>query len=143
MTDHDLIAAAIQAREHAYAPYSRFKVGAALLCDGKVFAGVNVENAAYGSTICAERTAMLSAVTAGCSKPQRIAVVTDVPADRLTPPCGACCQVLAEFNPHLPIILANLAGDYKATSLDKLYTQPFTVAQLEDTASPADGLDNG
>ncbi len=134
--NHDaLIVAAITVRQRAYAPYSGFKVGAALLGDdGTIYAGVNVENAAYGSTICAERAALLAGVSAGCTRFTRLVVATDVPADHLSPPCGACCQVLAEFNPNLPIVLANLTGDYQETSLDQLYTHPFSARQLEGLA---------
>lgn len=127
-----LYTAALTARELAYAPYSGFKVGAALLTDsGQVVVGVNVENAAYGSTICAERTAICSAVAQGAGRPLAICVVTDVAADRLSPPCGACCQVIAEFEPSLPVTLANLHGDRVQTSLDRIYTQPFSAKQLE------------
>lgn len=126
-----LVHAAISVRQHAYTPYSGFKVGAALLGeDGVTYLGVNVENAAYGSTICAERAALLAAVTAGCSRFVRLAVATDVPGAHLSPPCGACCQMLAEFNPALPITLANLNSDYQETTLDKLYTRPFSAEQL-------------
>ncbi len=131
MSDDALMAAAIAVREQAYAPYSGFKVGAALQgADGHIYVGANVENAAYGSTICAERAAMLAAIAGGCRQPVRIAIATDVVAALLSPPCGACCQVLAEFNPALPIILVNLHGDRQATALDQLYTRPFSAAQL-------------
>jgi cytidine deaminase len=131
--NHDaLVVEAITVRSRAYAPYSGFKVGAALLGDdGKVYVGVNVENAAYGSTICAERAALLAAIAGGCRQPLRLAIATDVAANHLSPPCGACCQVLAEFNPTLPIVLANLDGDDQETSLDQLYTRPFSARQLE------------
>lgn len=130
-----LVGAAISVRNHAYAPYSGFKVGAALRGDdGKVYVGVNVENAAYGSTICAERAALLAAVSAGCTRYVLLAVATDVAADHLSPPCGACCQMLAEFNPTLPMVLANLDGDRQETSLDQLYTHPFSAQQLEGLA---------
>ncbi len=127
-----LVQDAISVRQHAYAPYSGFKVGAALLGEnGVTYQGVNVENAAYGSTICAERAALLAAVTAGCTRFVRLAVATDVQGAHLSPPCGACCQMLAEFSPTLPITLANLEGDSQETTLDKLYTRPFSAAQLE------------
>ncbi len=130
-----LVAAAITVRNRAYAPYSGFKVGAALLGDdGTIYVGVNVENAAYGSTICAERAALLAAVSAGCTRFVQLAVATDVAAAHLSPPCGACCQVLAEFNPTLPMALVNLDGDYQEMSLDQLYTHPFSAKQLEGLA---------
>ena len=98
-----LIEAASAAREHAYAPYSNFRVGCALLAaDGTVFTGANIENAAYGSTICAERVAMPAAVVAGAREFVALAVVGD--GDGPCTPCGACRQVLFEFAPDLVVI---------------------------------------
>jgi cytidine deaminase len=100
-----LIRAAIEARERAYAKYSQFKVGAALLAaDGTVFTGCNVENSSYGLTICAERAAVFAAVAAGQQTLEMIAIATAGGAT----PCGACRQVLAEFNPALPILLIDV-----------------------------------
>lgn len=112
MTDVDeaaLVEAASRARELAYAPYSNFRVGAALLAeDGRVFTGANVENAAYGSTLCAERVAMPAAVVAGVRKFSALAVVGD--GDGPTTPCGACRQVLFEFAPDLVVIAGGAEG---------------------------------
>lgn len=103
----DLIAAATQARAAAYAPYSSFAVGAALLAaDGRVFTGCNVENASYGLTICAERAAICSAIAANCREFAALAVVSEGGAF----PCGACRQVLAEFAPNLRVLLVDAGG---------------------------------
>ncbi len=110
MNERELIAAAERARQAAYAPYSHFAVGAALLCaDGAVFAGCNVENASYPLGNCAERTAIFAAVAAGKREFQALAIVggnENTPADTLCPPCGACRQVIREFcAPDFPIFL--------------------------------------
>lgn len=114
-----LVAAARRARRHAVAPYSNFKVGAALLtADGTVITGCNIENATYGLTLCAERVAMFTALAAGHRRFTRIAVVAATAAP--TPPCGACRQVLWEFGGDLDVILANLrreSGRYRMTDL--------------------------
>ena len=125
----ELIAAAIRAKHHAYAVYSNFRVGAALLTDkGDIFEGCNVENASYGLTICAERNAVFQAVAEGKTHFRAIAISSD-DAGFITP-CGACRQVLAEFAPRLEIILTNGAGKKKATTLDKLFPIPPDIKKL-------------
>lgn len=116
-------ARAVQA--HAYAPASRFRVGAAVLAeDGRIFSGCNVENASYGLTICAERAAVFTAVSNGVRAIRAVAVATDLgdPAR----PCGACRQVLAEFGPSMQVLLLGSAGAQVATTLDRLLPDPFT-----------------
>ena len=110
MTDYDaLIAAAKLARENAHANFSNFKVGAALrAASGRTFAGCNVENATYGLTVCAERVAIFKAISEGEKRFDAIAVVTDT--ERLTPPCGACRQLIWEFCGDVPVVMANLKG---------------------------------
>lgn len=102
-----LIAAAIQASEHAYAPYSQYRVGAALLTStGKIFLGCNVENASYGATICAERTAVAKAVSEGERDFEAIAVATQNGGS----PCGICRQFMFEFSPEMQVIIADFSG---------------------------------
>ena len=132
MTDQELIQLAVQVREQAYVPYSKFKVGAALLSvDGRVFTGANVENASYGLTICAERAALFKAVSEGVQSFTTIAVVTDLndPAS----PCGACRQVLVEFAPQLRVIMANIAGKVVSTTIAELLPLAFTPEKLEES----------
>ena len=123
MTTEDLIAVAWEVRERAYAPYSNFKVGAALLsADGQVFQGCNVENISYGLTICAERVAIGAAVAQGVTKFVKVAVVADTKEP--VSPCGACRQVLAEFGVKT-IILANKQGSVEFT-LEELLPRAST-----------------
>jgi cytidine deaminase len=127
---HDeLLALARSARERAYAPYSRFAVGAALLArDGRRFAGCNVENASYGLCNCAERTALFAAIAAGCRPGDfaAIAVVADTEAP--VTPCGACRQVLSELcDADMPVLLANLRGDTARTSVAALLPDAFQL----------------
>lgn len=131
MTLDPLIEAARQARERAFAPYSGFRVGAALeTADGRIVAGCNVESASYGLTICAERVALVKAVSDGITGFQRIAVVTD--ADVLTPPCGACRQLLWEFAPEAEVVLANLRGKIAVYRVAELLPHGFDAGNLRD-----------
>lgn len=130
MTQAKLIEAATAARERAYAPYSGFKVGAALLTDlGEIFTGCNVENASYSLTNCAERTAVFKAVCAGVRNFLAIAVVTDL--EKPAPPCGACRQVLAEFSYDMQVIMANTKGDIIRSSLRELLPLAFDSTGLQ------------
>lgn len=123
MEPADLIRLAEQAREHAYAPYSRFPVGAALLGEsGKVYTGCNVENISFGLTNCAERTAIFKAVSDGERAFQAIAVVTETGVT----PCGACRQVLLEFARNLRVLVARAGSDeYREFSLAELTPHAF------------------
>jgi homotetrameric cytidine deaminase len=127
----ELRAAARAAREHAYAPYSHFSVGAAVeTADGRRFTGANVENASYGLTICAERTAVFAAVLAGA--PAIAAVAVSGPDGVTTPPCGACRQVLAEFGaPAVPLTYARADGGWSDTTLGDLLPAAFDPAALD------------
>jgi len=130
MVDFDaLIAAAKQARENALAQFSHFKVGAALRTgSGKIFTGCNVENATYGLTMCAERVAIFKAISEGERRFDAIAVVTE--ADALTPPCGACRQLIWEFCGDVPVVLANLQGKTEAIQMHELFPRPFDSRNL-------------
>lgn len=129
MNPEELLEAARVARDRAYAPYSRFRVGAAVLTnDGRVFHGCNVENASYALTTCAERTALLAAIAAGV-KPHEFAQLAVI-ADTAQPiaPCGACRQVMIELGgPQLPVLLANLQGLRHATTAGALLPDAFAA----------------
>jgi cytidine deaminase len=124
-----LLEAARAARQHAYAPFSHFQVGAALeTAEGVVITGCNVENATYGLTICAERVAMFKAISEGYRSFRRVAVVADT-ADP-TPPCGACRQILWEFGGDLEVILGNLVTEKARYQLKDLLPLPFDARLL-------------
>jgi len=129
LKNSDLVKAARQARRHAHAAFSNFKVGAALeAADGTIITGCNVENASYGLTICAERVAMFKAISEGHRRFKRIAIVCDTAA--ATPPCGACRQILWEFGGNLEVILANLRKEMARHRLSALLPLPFDARFL-------------
>ena len=125
----ELIPDAIRARDNAHAPFSNFKVGAALEDEnGRVFTGCNIENATFGLTLCAERVAVFKALSEGARKFRRIVVAADTV--KLTPPCGACRQILWEFCGDMEIVLANLAGDVESLQLATLFPRAFDASFL-------------
>jgi cytidine deaminase len=130
MSEKDLlIDAAKQARENAHARYSNFRVGAALRStSGRIFTGCNVENASYGLTMCAERVAIFKAISDGERGFSALAVVTD--ADSLTPPCGACRQLIWEFCGDIPVTIANLKGQTDVMQMRDLFPRPFDDSNL-------------
>ncbi len=131
MNKEELIDVAKEARKNAYAPYSKFKVGAALLTkSGKVFTGCNVENSSFGASMCAERVAVFKAVSEGEREFKAIAVVTDTNDPAM--PCGMCRQVLSEFSMDIEVYAANLDGKVKTTTLRELLPYAFTKEDLND-----------
>lgn len=130
MTDQELIDIAFTMLERSYIPYSKFPVGAAICCsDGTVFTGCNVENAAYGSTICAERTALVKAVSEGhCDDLERIAVVGN--GNDYCWPCGPCRQMLYEFNPDMTVLVARGDGNFVKLKLHELLPHGFGPKSL-------------
>lgn len=129
MTEAELIAAAKAAREKAYVPYSRFPVGAALLtADGQLYTGCNIENASFGLTNCAERTAVFKMVSDGHHQFKTIAIVADTEGP--VSPCGACRQVLTEFGPDAVVYLTNLKGDVLKTTVAELLPGFFRSADM-------------
>ena len=124
-----LVAAAIEIRKNAHAPFSKFRVGAAVQDEhGRIHAGCNVENATYGLTCCAERVAIFKAISEGARKFQRVAIAADT--DILTTPCGACRQVLWEFCGDVEVTLANLAGKTETLRLGTLLPRAFDASFL-------------
>ena len=124
MTDRELVELAFTMLERSYSPYSHFPVGAALEgADGKVYTGCNVENAAYGSCICAERTALVKAVSEGCQSFRRLAVVGN--GEDYCWPCGSCRQMLYEFAPELEILVARGDHEFVKTTLRELMPHGF------------------
>lgn len=124
-----LLAAALAARENAHAPFSKFRVGAALEDEtGRVHAGCNIENATYGLTLCAERVAVFKGISEGARTFRRIAIVADT--DNLTPPCGACRQILWEFCGDIEIVLGNPRGKHETLRLKDLLPRAFDASFL-------------
>jgi cytidine deaminase len=125
-----LLEAALAARDYAHVPFSKFKVGAAIEDEtGRIFTGCNIENTTYGLTICAERVAVFKAISEGARKFTRIAVAADT--DVLTPPCGACRQILWEFCGDIELMLVNLQGKTETFRLKELFPRPFDASFLE------------
>ena len=135
MTDQELIARAREMQKYAYVPYSRFPVGAALECDdGTVYTGCNVENASYGACICAERTALVKAISDGRrSGFTRIAIAGK--SDGFCQPCGICRQMLSEFAPDLEILVADAHGRISRHSLRELLPESFGSDALENSSN--------
>ncbi len=126
MTNTELLFIADKAMKNAYAPYSKFRVGAALLCrDGTIFTGCNIENATYGATNCAERTAIFKAVSEGQREFEAIAIVSSGGGE--TFPCGICRQVMAEFAPEIKVILRDEEGNEHIYPLMELLPKSFTL----------------
>ncbi len=124
-----LLEAALRARENAHAPFSNFRVGAAIEDDsGRIHTGCNVENATYGLTVCAERVAVFKAISEGARTFRRVAVAAD--SDVLTPPCGACRQILWEFCGDVELALVNLQGKTESFRLKDLFPRPFDASFL-------------
>ena len=131
MTDRELVQKAFEMLERSYVPYSKFPVGAALLCnDGSLFTGCNVENAAYGSTICAERTALLKAVSEGHRDDWQTIAIAGRGEDYCWP-CGSCRQMLYEFAPDMQVLCANGDKAWKAVSLRELLPMGFSASAME------------
>ena len=131
MTDQELIQKAVEMHQFSYVPYSHFPVGAALLTeDGRVFTGCNVENAAYGSTICAERTAILKAVSEGCREGWTAIAIAGQGEDYCWP-CGACRQMLYEFAPNLTLLVARKDREFVELPLSELLPHGFGPKSLD------------
>jgi cytidine deaminase len=129
-TFEKLIAQARQAREKAHAPFSNFKVGATLLAqNGESFTGCNIENASYGLTLCAERVAIFKALSEGERDFTQLAIVADT--KELTPPCGACRQIIWEFCGDIPLILANLEGKIEIIQMKEIFPRAFDAEFLK------------
>jgi len=129
-SNEELVKAAKEARQNSYAPYSEFRVGAAIeMEDGEIYTGCNVESASYGLTVCAERVAIWKAISEGKHKVKNIAVVADT--KELTPPCGVCRQIIWEFGGNVPVTLANLNGGRETVEMKDLLPRAFDTKFLK------------
>ena len=129
MTDRKLIGVATEAMRNSYSPYSRLKVGAAVECaDGSVYSGCNIENPAFGATICAEIAAVSTAVSAGKRSFKRIALISE--GNTYYFPCGSCRQVLSELSPEVEVLCTRSDGRYVSYTLETLLPMPFKKEQL-------------
>ncbi|MDY0088568.1 MAG: cytidine deaminase [Coriobacteriia bacterium] len=135
--DLALLAFAREAKRNSYSPYSRFRVGAAVYASGQIFQGVNVENAAYGTCMCAERAALTAAVTAGCTDIDAVAVAGD--SESPTVPCGQCRQALAEFNTEMRVIMGGSSDEVLVMGLDELLPEAFVRGYLEEDSARDEG----
>lgn len=137
MTDRELLNMAFAASENAYAPYSGFRVGAALECaDGSVFLGCNVENAAFGDTVCAERTAVFKAVSEGRRDFRRIAIAAA--SEDYCLPCGSCLQVLREFSEDMEVLAARGDGHYVSYKLNALLPKTSIKGEMNQSSRQSD-----
>ena len=129
-SNEELVKAAKEARQNSYAPYSEFRVGAAIeMEDGEIYTGCNVESASYGLTVCAERVAIWKAISEGKHQVKNIAVVADT--KELTPPCGVCRQIIWEFGGNVPVTLANLNGGRETVEMKELLPRAFDTKFLK------------
>ncbi len=133
MTNEELVKEALEGRKNSYNPYSKFAVGAAVLCkDGTVFRGCNIENSSYGLCMCAERNALFGAYVAGKRKEDLVAIALIADTEGPCSPCGACRQVMEELLPvDAPIIMANLKGDIKVETIKTLLPYSFSGDDLK------------
>lgn len=138
MNNKILIKKALEAKENAYVPYSKFRVGAAILTeDGEIYTGCNIEIASYSPTICAERTAIFKAISEGSKKVKTIAIVAD---GEYTYPCGVCRQVLREFGKDSKVIIANSQEDYREHTLEELLPHSFGPEDLKNIEGGGDNV---
>lgn len=128
-SEEGLIRSAMKAKERAYAPYSKFRVGASFLSSGKIYQGFNIENVSYSITICAERVAAINAILNGALDFEKIVIASD--SEEFPYPCGACLQFLSEFAQDMDIILVNGEGKVEKTMLKKLFPKPFETSELK------------